>query len=69
MTVGNQGTDQEPIQQPLMEGYATPRRTADSTPCTIIEPTSSSNTFQILIENEIRDLVTHETGVMTLPHG
>ena len=62
--------DQEKVQQPQVDGFTTPRRMTRAVSPTRTDPgMNTTNIFQILIENEIRELVTHENGVRTPPHG
>ena len=58
-------TDQEAVQQPQLDEYVTPRRTTRAISLTRTKPTTALNTFQILIENEIREMATHEIRVRT----
>ncbi|KAJ8422236.1 hypothetical protein Cgig2_012330 [Carnegiea gigantea] len=53
----NQSTEQRPVHQVGEDGYETPRRIVRISPSARARDVSASNSFQLLLENEIRELI------------
>ena len=55
VTPTNQDPEKRPLQQPLNTEYATPRRTACTSPQTRTKIISAANSFQVLLENKLEN--------------